>query len=394
MNVKSNAKALASLLTGVVAAVRSIEAISEEIETWVEPTAEDLAAPGRRKISPINRIQRKKEELNGSRAMLVSLQAQSGVPITNEREIEIIKNSINSQFESGDFTGRPKNTEIENLRTQIHQILFKKMVFVTNKYPAIKGSKDGKKIARYNTKLDRFNEQIEDVAESIIDLTGGSYDENVLLNNTLWSGDEDSATAELPLEVVQAPVEQIKTPKVTKAVKAVKAVKAKSSILRALEDKESMGIAALANVKGYRSKSEKESDEQHALSTIIGSKRPAAIEEVKPAIVEEVKPMVVAQPKPVEAISVPESIKAALTQKEEEAPAKSDDVLDMIMKMEVKDLRMALLESISEIEDYEKNYKSLKSSHNSLQKHLNELHDSTSQTFSERRLRKMRLLSM
>ena len=33
MNIKNNAKSLASLLTGVVGAVRSIESISEEIET-------------------------------------------------------------------------------------------------------------------------------------------------------------------------------------------------------------------------------------------------------------------------------------------------------------------------------------------------------------------------
>jgi hypothetical protein len=383
MNIKNNAKALASLLTGVVAASRSIEAISEEIDTWVEPTAEELAAPGRRKISPIDRIQRKEEELNASRAMLVSLQSQAGVPITNEREIEIIKQSINSQFENGDFTGRPKNTEIENLRTQIHQILFKKMVFITNKYPAIKGSKDGKKIARYNTKLDRFNDQIEEFAESIIALTGGEYDENILMSNALWSDDDatamESITTEPQSEAVQEPVKSIKTPKVANEVKP------RSSILRALNAKEDIGIAAISNEKGYRSKIEKENDEQYALSTIIASKKPMAVEELRPVVAME-------ELKPVEVVRDSKTIQAALTQKK--VASQGDDVLDMIMGMEIKDLRMALLESINEIEDYSKNYKSLKGSHNSLQKHLNELYDSTEQTFSERKMRKLRMLSM
>ena len=342
-----------------------------------------MAAPGRRKISPIDRIQRKKEELKASRAMLVSLQSQSGVPITNEREIEIIKNSINSQFESGEFTGRPKNTEIENLRTQIHQILFKKMVFVTNKYPAIKGSKDGKKIVRYNTKLDRFNDQIEEVAESIINLTGGQYDENVLMSNALWSSDEaaeERTSPETSPEADYVPVELVKAPEVSKIAKG------KSSILRALEETESIGIAASAHEKGYRSKIQKENDEQLALSTIIGSKKKVFVEQTKPAHVEEIKPVVL--------VGKTDTVQVELLEKKVSVPSQNDNILDMIMKMEIREVRMALLEAINEIEDQERNYRSLKGSHNSLQKHLNELQDSTEQTSSERRMRKMRMLSM
>lgn len=261
MDIKQHIGNLKTLQNDVVSARRNILTYLEERKTFVPS---EQTGRGRRKVSPDEKIALAKKEIKEKMSELNNLQAQSLLPLTSEKEIDMIVKNLEEN--TGENKGRPPRTDVEVCRDDLHKLVIEKVNYIANK-----GGDSEEALGKAGVKkIAGLNEKIEIAATGICDITGVDF------NDDLISGSIDSAT---PVEEpVEKPAETsksvFKNETVSKPVKTRGRPKAKQSEKVEIDYFDTLPEDnAVAATRDYKTKAEKSESNAAAIDGIIAKKQ-------------------------------------------------------------------------------------------------------------------------